>query len=363
MMRRLDSVDIKILEALGVEGPRNVLRLAGRVNMPVPTVYSRLKSLKSHFSLYLQANTYHAFIGLKKAFVFAKSSPGREKLLWDSMKANKYWLFLAARYDEPESLYGIYGIPVNHTEEFKQFLEEMEKLNIAQDIDLLWSTCIQTINLTDNWYNHKSEQWIFEWNKWIEDIENQGNSLPHTLVEPGSYPQKADMIDIIILKELEKSAESELCDIAKLLDASPQAVQYHFRKHVIAKGLIEGYMVLLPYFEGVCDNYCFRFNFHDEKDMARFALSLMDKPFARSVSRILGENALFVRIYLPRKEFRGFTDSLSKLIRNGIMKSYDYVIEDPLVKERQTISYEFFKDGSWIYDHREHMKRLHELAT
>lgn len=171
------------------------------------------------------------------------------------------------------------------------------------------------------------------------------------------------MIDIIILKELEKNAECDLRDIAKLLDVPWQTVQYHFKNHVIARGLIEGYMVLLPYFEDVSDNYCFRFNFHDERNMAKFALSLKCKPFVRGMSKILGENALFVRIYLPRKQFRDFTDTLSKLIRNGILESYDYVIEDSSRKERQTISYEFFKDKSWIYDHAEHMKRLHEHAS
>ena len=362
MRERLDSLDVKILEALGVYGPRSISKLARRINMPTPTVRDRIKNLKSHFSLYLQVSIYHTFIGLKKAFVFARATPGYERLLRESMKANGYWLYLTARYDTPESFYGIYGIPIDHTEEFEQFVKQIEKLRIAQSINLFWSTSIHTVNLNDNWYDHKSERWVFKWNKWIEDIESQGTSLPHTLVESKSYPQKADRIDIIILKELQKNAACKLCDIAKLLDVSPQDVQYHFKNHVIAKGLIEGYAVFLPHFEAVSDSYCFRFNFHDEKNMAKFALSLTDKPFVRSIGKIFGKTALFVHIYLPREEFRGFTDILSKLIRNGLMKSYDYAIEDPSRRELQTISYEFFKDKLWIYDHKEHLQKLHELA-
>jgi len=361
MRKRLDSLDIKILEALGVYGPRSISKLAKKINASVPTVRDRVKQLKSHFSLYLHVKVYHTFIGLKKAFVFARATPGHERLLWKSLKANGYWLYLTARYDTPESFYGIYGIPIDHTEEFKQFVEQTEKMRIAQNIDLLWSTSIHTVNLTDNWYAHETEQWVFEWNKWIESIESQGTSLPYTLVEPQSYPQKADRIDIIILKELQKNAECKLRDMAKLLDVSPQIVQYHFKNHVIAKGLIEGYRVLLPHFEALSDSYCFRFNFHNEKNMAKFALSVKDKPFVRSIGKIFGKPALFIQIYIPRKEFRGFTDSLSKLIRNDLMKSYDYAIEDPSRNQAQTISYEFFKDKSWIYDHKKHMKRLHEL--
>ena len=363
MRKRLDSLDIKILEALGVYGPRSISKVARKINIPRVTVRDRIKHLKSHFSLYLQVSVYHTLIGLKKAFVFAKATPGHERLLWEAMKANRYWLYLTARYDRPESFYGIYGIPIDHMKDFEQFVKQIEKLRIAQKIKLFWSTSIQTVNLNDNWYNHESGRWIFEWDKWIEDIKSQGTSLPNTLVESESYPQKADRIDIIILKELQKNAECKLRDVAKLLDASPQTVQYHFKNHVIAKGLIEGYVVFLPHFEAVSDSYCFRFNFHNEKNMAKFALSLGDKPFVQSIGKISGKIALFVHIYLPRQEFRGFTDSLSKLIRNGLMKSYDYAIEDTSRRELQTIAYEFFKGKSWIYEHKEHMKKLRELAT
>jgi len=361
MHERLDSLDIKILEALGVYGPRSVSRLGNKINVPIPTVRDRIKELKSRFSLYLRAKVYHTFIGLKKAFIFARATPGYERLLWESLKANDYWLYLATRYDTAESYYGIYGIPIDHIDEFEQFLKEIKKLKIAQDIDLFWSTSIHTVNLADNWYDHDSEQWVFEWDKWMKDIESQGTSLPYTLMEPQSYPQKADRIDIIILKELQKNAECELCNVAKLLDVSPKTVQYHFQNHVIGKGLIEGYYVFLPHFEDVSDSYCFRFNFHDEKSMAKFALSLEDKPFVRNIAKIFGWNALFVNIYLPRKEFRGLTDNLSKLIGNSLMKSYDYTIEDPSRKQAQTIPHELFKDKSWIYDHKKHITRLNEL--
>jgi len=363
MHKQLDSRDIKIVEALGAYGPRSIRAIASRLNMPRSTVRDRINNLKSHFSLSLRAKVYHTFIGLKKAFVFTRATPGHERALWEAMKANGYWLYLTARYDTPESFYGIYGIPIDRVSEFKQFVKEMKELKIAQSIDLYWSTCIHTVNITDHWYDHESERWVFEWNRWIEDIQSQGTALPYTLVEPQNYPQKADIIDIIILKELQKDAECKLRDIAKLLKVLPQKVQYHFQKHVIAKGLIEGYEMFLPYFEAVADSYCFRFNFHNEENMAKFALSLTEKPFVRSIGKIFGNNALFVLIYLPRDELRGLTDTLSTLIRNGLLQSYDYVIEDRSRQQIQTISYEFFKDKSWIYDHAEHMKKLHEIRA
>ncbi|MEA2090462.1 MAG: AsnC family transcriptional regulator, partial [Thermoproteota archaeon] len=246
MSKQLDSIDMHILEALGIDGPRNVTKIARKLGMPAETVRDRVKRLKSHFSLRFRANIYHTFLGLKKTFVSAKATPGNEGLLQECLKANGYWLYLSACYGRAESFYGIYGIPIDHTREFKRFLAETRKLGIAENIDISWSTCLHTVNLTDTWFDYELNTWVFRWNEWSESIETQGAELPKTLIEPDGYPQKADMIDVIMLKELEKDGTIKLCDVAKILNVRPQVVQYHYKNHVIGKELIEGFAVLLP---------------------------------------------------------------------------------------------------------------------
>jgi len=67
-------------------------------------------------------------------------------------------------------------------------------------------------------------------------------------------------------------------------------------------------------------------------------------------------------IYLPKLEFRKFVDALSKLINMERLQSYSYVIQDLNKAERQTISYENYKEQSWTYNHQKHIKKLEELA-
>jgi DNA-binding Lrp family transcriptional regulator len=204
--------------------------------------------------------------------------------------------------------------------------------------------------------------WVFKWNQWIEDIDRQGTSLPFTLREPPSYPQRADEIDIFILKELEKDATCSLRYIAAALRVPPQKVRYHFENHVIGKGLIEGYIVYLPHFADISESYLFRLDFLKAKEMAKVALSFENKPFVRSIGKIIGNTALFVNIYLPRKEFRGFTDSLARLIQNGRLKKYDYAVEDPTRRQAETIPYQSFKDKTWLYNHEEHVEKLNMIS-
>ncbi len=65
---------------------------------------------------------------------------------------------------------------------------------------------------------------------------------------------------------------------------------------------------------------------------------------------------------MPKAEFRKFIDILSKLIKSGILQSYLYIIQDLNKTFRQTISYEYFEDRGWTYDHEKHLKSLEDLV-
>jgi DNA-binding Lrp family transcriptional regulator len=172
----------------------------------------------------------------------------------------------------------------------------------------------------------------------------------------------ADEIDIFILKELEKDAMKDLTEIGKMLGISQQLASYHYNKHIISRNLIECFNIVFRQFDlTVSDMFLFIFKFDSSRKLAKFANSLVDKPFARSIGKVLGKNTLIVLIYLPKLEFRRFIDVLSGLVRKGVIQSYDYVIQDLRNVVRQTISYEYFKNGKWIYDHREHVRKLQSL--
>jgi len=74
-------------------------------------------------------------------------------------------------------------------------------------------------------------------------------------------------------------------------------------------------------------------------------------------------NQLFVRVYLPREQLRHFIASLAKLVRTGFLDTYQYVIEDATQTQRQTISYEYFKDKSWQYDSEKYIGELQSVIS
>ena len=56
-------------------------------------------------------------------------------------------------------------------------------------------------------------------------------------------------------------------------------------------------------------------------------------------------------------------NSLSCLCKEGIIRSIFYVTLDPTSYRRQTISYEYFENGVWLYNHKDKIKKLKEIAS
>jgi len=356
-----DNKDLRIIEGLGIYNPRNISKLARELGMPVEMVRRRIRRMKSQKLLWLHANIYHTNLGLKKAVVMAEAAPGYEKLLSDCLKVNDFWTYTTRVYGRLEGYLGIYAIPKDHCSDFERFINKLKELGISQNTQIFWSTCFQNVNPTTNWFDFKSQKWIFPWETWLKEIATEKAKLPPTLRDPEDFPINGDYIDIFILKEMEKDASINFSEIAKMLGLTLQDIRHHYNEHVVKQGLLEGFEVAIFFDDTISDIYFFDFRFPDMKRMAKFALSLLDKPFVFFLGKILGQPGIVGQLYLPRKEFKNFKDSLSSLIRQGFLQSYDYTIQHSGEWSRQTISYEFFKNETWLYNHEKHIRTLEKL--
>jgi len=91
MQKRFDLLDVKILEGLGIHGPRNITSLARKLGIPAETLRKRMKRvIHSRHFFKTHVNIYHTNLGLKKAIVFAEATPfqGIIALILNSFLAN-----------------------------------------------------------------------------------------------------------------------------------------------------------------------------------------------------------------------------------------------------------------------------------
>jgi DNA-binding Lrp family transcriptional regulator len=360
--QELDSLDIEILEDLMTCGPRNLAKVARKAKISPTTLHYRLKTLTSHFSLKFFTNIYHVNLGLKKAIIMAEAQPGQEELLLNCLKANGFWIYLAPMYGAFQGYVGVYTIPINHTEEFEKFLNELENVGVARTVQHIWTTSLRRVNLSGAWFDSESEKWLFQFEDWIKEISGQSTELPYTLQDPEQFPILTDEMDVFILKELEKNALVSFTELAERIGITPQAVRYRYSKLSKLK-LIEGFEIhLYPFQNMPFEAFYFVLAFGSHEKFAKFAASLLNKPFVVSLGKILGQNSMIAFLYVPLQEFKGFIKALSKLRALGLLQNYSYVHLDLDKDMRQTFSYEYFKQGTWSYNHEEHISAIQNLS-
>lgn len=363
---KIDDVDVKILEALSLFGPRNLALIAKHLEMPPTTVRYRVCQMLNDSILFLHLNPYHTNMGLRKALVFVEAVQGYENLLLDCLRVNDYWLYLCRIYGPYEGWGGIWTIPNGNVDDFNFFFYSLIDFGVAKSVEINWTTCHEGIPVKSRWFSIEENSWVFNWDEWIREVETIEGDLPFTLVEPDDWPIKVDYEDLLIIKELEKDGRKPLTEISKILNIPIETVKYHFREHISKRGLIEGYQIEISRFPSLISELLFfKFEFDSYDNFKKFALSLHDKPFPVHLGKVIGENALTSHIYLPKKEFRKFIDALSTLIRKGLLKQYRYVIQDLFLQWRETIPYQHFKNGMWKYDRdrqREELVNIIEKA-
>jgi len=361
MGKLLTVLDVRILQALCQVGPRNFSKVARTVGISRKKLERRINRMRSNpqFFFGVFGSPYHTNIGLRKAVVVMGAESGMEQLLFDCLLVNGFWLYVCRSYGMGEGCTAVYAVPIERCKELEEFIHEIKRLGVAKNVQIFWSTCFQGGRITSDWFDTCKKDWVFRWDDWIKEVQRQTTDLPYTLMEAKFYPILADEIDIQMLMELEQDGTKSLSEIAEILRSSRQVVHYHYKKHLIDRNLIEGYDIfVMRYGDASSVMVLFLISFHDYETLAKFARSLLNKFFVLTMGKILGENAFLVEVFLPTEEFRKFVDTLSKMAKMKLVTGYKYAIQDLRIRCRQTISGEFFKDKSWIYDHKNHMETL-----
>ena len=350
---KLDDLDVQILEALSIFGPRNIQIISRALGIPRSTVNFRIKKMIKNKILYVHVSPYHTNLGLKKMFIFIKPIMGLENELLDALKILKYYIYLFRFYRPYEGVGGIYAIPKNLENNFFRYLNELCKMGFAESYEYYWTTCLHAIKIYSKWYDEKDGIWKIFWNKFLEDLENVKGELPEELVEPSDWVLKADKIDLLIIKELEKNGFIPFTKLSKMLNIPLKNLYYHWKEHILKRKLIESFQIeVYKYPFNISELLLFKFNFENYEQTKKFILTLMDKPFVLVIGKELYKNSVFCFTYMPKIEFRRFIDILSYLIKINKLKSYDYYIIDMWKTHRETIQYDYpyFVDGEWRLD-------------
>ena len=360
--RRLDLVDVRILEGISRFGPRNLTQVAQSIDLPQTTVRFRVERMLNNSFLFLHLVPNTSKMGLRRAVVFVEASPGHDLDLVDYLRANDFWVFMCQIYGKIEGSASIWTVPNEKVREFESFLDRLQEIGVAKNFEILWMTPFHYVPVSGRWFDSKEETWVFKWQEWIKEIENIEGELPQVLTEREKISMSVDHTDLLMISELENNAILTLPELSKILAIPQSKIKYHYYEHVLKRGLVSGYQVeTYPYPFPICEIPFFKFEFNNPEDLRKFSLSLLDKPIAINIGKVSGEDTLISHVYLPKWELRKFTRALSILVKRGLMRRYEYYLQDMYQTLRESIPFEHFDNGEWIYHLDQQLKKIDDI--
>ena len=361
--KTLDETNTKILEAIRDYGPRNIKSLAESIGIPDTTVRFRIKKLSKQYFLLITARLDLSKLGLARGFLVAESPLARQYVSRQVIKLTDYWEYIARCYGKFDGFIASFAFPATKKKELEEYLKEAARFKAFSNYLFFWTTNPLFDYPCFSWYDFDKKQWRFRWDEWVKEALNSSEKLPEVLEEPKNYLVLVDESDLLILKELEKDATQSFRKIAKIIGITPQSVHYRWYNHIVKRKLIlKYYTSFQPYPLQISDFYYFIIKFQSKKTLAKFSNSLNKKPFVTNCAKVIGKNVLVMGVNVPKMEFPNLISSLNSLYMEGLIEDFLYVRLDIMSHERQTISYEFFKNGEWSYKHQKKLRDLKELV-
>ena len=360
--KSLDETNAKLLEALGEIGIRNITLLANSTKLPVTTVSFRLKKLMKEKVL-VTSNPDLSKLGLAKAFLIATAPLGRQTTLLETIRNTDYWTYIIRCYGKFDGYCAYFAFPASHMKELEKYIKEAKNLQVFTHSQFFWTTNSRVIPPNFSLYDFKKKEWTILWEKWVNDVLTGSSELPEAIKEPYEYQVLVDKKDLLIIKELQKDESIEFKKLAEIVGITPQSVSFRYHKHILGRNLIIDHVVdVYPFPPLLSDLYVFIINFNNEKNLAKFANACENSPFVVSYSKIIGRDSLIVNVYILKTDFPNLIKALNSLFTKNLIKSFTYATLDPTSYRRQTISYEYFENGKWIYASEEKIKKLREIC-
>jgi len=236
--RRLNRELVQMAHCLAEVGP-NVNEIARRTDQYKETVRYRYHRFFLDKGIAIQAVPSYAKLGFKRLIIIAK--------LARSSEANAESIFMElCEYCYLHSftrvlLTGQYVIHVAVPSELagrcSTVYQSLHQSGLFTEMEILEFDEMRNPPMKPELFDFVRGTWSFDWDSVrATDIELPVGARPRV--------ERYDRVDLLILKELDIDASRTLVKMAENVKVSLNALEFHYRDHVKARGLIKGYRLV-----------------------------------------------------------------------------------------------------------------------
>lgn len=341
-----------IVEAVKKYGPKNISAISRTTGLPAETIRYRIKNQLKEMGIRFHVSINYLKLGLVRSWLFLDFSLQVTKIIPEilDLLAKRGYLTYYARVIPHGYYIAIPTIPYSALEKYKNFLDELVRLDILKEYRMTDLQYLKHLSLRSEFYDFTTRTWNIPWSKL--DYETKKESTP---IQMDYSRVPIDKIDLLILKEFQINASQSLTSIAKKINVPEKQVRYHYKKHIEEGRIIENYIVRWQ-----ADRYqltnkyilsCFiEFSDLTKSDVA-YINSILEKfPFTWMIAVSVDRTKMVAQIFMPISQYY---DALTFLSDRLYMfkERFKLHIIDYQKAEAYTIPYESWNDNvGWFTD-------------
>ncbi len=225
---------VQLLTEIGPDIPEIARRL-GQFKESVRYRYKE-KILGNGFAV--QAAVDHERLGLQRVMAVVDFSdeyrPYAESIL---SAMNELCYLVSFAKTTPQGSYVVSAsVPTEYVSSFKELFLKLTEKNLFRTMRFFDFEHVRVLPMRAEFYDFTNGLWDFDW------ASKTSGAIDATSVSP-SAATSFDYVDLLIIKELQMSANKSLAEIANKLKINYKKLAWHYVKHVDGNRLIKGYKI------------------------------------------------------------------------------------------------------------------------
>ena len=125
------------------------------------------------------------------------------------------------------------SVPSEHVRDFRDLMMKLQEKGLFKSLQVYEFDWFRAVPMKAESYDFDTGRWDFNWSAGLK-LSGDAGYRPSNKV-------KFDKYDLLILKELQTDATRSFVDVATKLKENYKKLAWHYKTHVLERGLINGY--------------------------------------------------------------------------------------------------------------------------
>ncbi|RJS74809.1 hypothetical protein CW710_00710 [Candidatus Bathyarchaeota archaeon] len=239
--RGRDGEDLRLLaSAIRVFGPRNYTAIARVTGLPVETVRYKIRKNLLERGIRVHVHINYGALGLARYWMFLEFSEDWESKaveLLDRLAKDDYMVYFG-RIIPWGSFLAFVMLPPKFEAKYRIFLDKLVDMGVLRSYSMARMSWIRYFSMRTDCYDFKNATWQFDWDSLSKSDRPVAVSIEEDVQKP-----RIDKLDLLIAGMLQANSSLSIRELARKLGVEYKRLLYHYKEHVLGRGIIKGYIV------------------------------------------------------------------------------------------------------------------------